>query len=201
MRKGLNNIQWCPGCGDFLALSAIRKAILELEINKEDVVIVSGIWCGGKISQYIDWFAAETLHGRAIPFAVGIKLGNPRLKVICIGGDGDWYGIGLGHFLHACRRNDAITYIVLDNENYALTTWQASPTTPIWVITRSLSTEKTISNPLDPTHLAKSMGCTFSKEVQDTSIIELRDTIKEAIMHPGFSHINIKQACPSWKTW
>jgi 2-oxoglutarate ferredoxin oxidoreductase subunit beta len=123
MRKGLNAIQWCPGCGDFIALGAIRGVLAELKIPKENVVIVSGIGCSGKISQYIDGYAAETLHGRSLPFALGVKLANPALTVICVGGDGDG-------FLHACRRDVAMTYIVLDNENYALTTGQTSPTTP-----------------------------------------------------------------------
>ncbi|MFA6090838.1 MAG: thiamine pyrophosphate-dependent enzyme [Candidatus Gracilibacteria bacterium] len=200
MRKGLNLIQWCPGCGDFIILGAIRKALQELGIPKQDVVIVSGVGCSGKISQYIDGYAAETLHGRAIPFALGVKFANPKLKVICIGGDGDGYGIGLGHFLHACRRNNPIIYLVLDNENYALTTGQASATTPLSIKTRTtLLGNKT--PPFNPVELAKTAGCQFSRGTTDTNLTELKEVIKEAIMCEGFAHVNIKQACPSWKKW
>lgn len=182
MRKGLNLIQWCPGCGDFTILGAIRKAIQELGIPKQDIVIVSGVGCSGKISQYIDGYAAETLHGRAIPFAIGVKLANPKLKVICIGGDGDGYGIGLGHFLHACRRNNPITYLVLDNENYALTTGQASATTPQGIQTRT-TPQGNETSPFNPVELARSAGCQFSHEASDSNVMELKEIIKEAIMY------------------
>ena len=200
MRKGLDSIQWCPGCGDYIVLGVIRKALQELNISSHDTVIVSGIGCGGKISQYIDGYAAETLHGRSVPFALGVKLSNPKLHVICIGGDGDAYGIGLGHFLHACRRNNSLTYLVLDNENYALTTWQASPTTPLDVKTKT-TLHGNITRPFNPTELAKSAGCGFSREVRGTNIAELKETIKEALLHEWFAHVNIKQNCPSWKKW
>lgn len=93
--------------------------------------------CSGKASQYIDGYAAETLHGRTLPFATGVKMMKPELTVVAMGGDGDGYGIGMGHFIHACRRNLNITYIVFNNENYALTTGQASPTTPVGAITKT----------------------------------------------------------------
>ncbi len=161
---------------------------------------MSGIGCSGKISQYLDGYAAETLHGRALPFATGVKLANPKLTVICIGGDGDGYGIGLGHFLHACRRNTPITYLVLDNENYALTTGQASPTTPIGA--KTLTTKGgNATPPFDPVLLARTAGCCFSEEGSDTNLSVLKELIKSAILHDGFSHVNIKQACPSWKSW
>ncbi|MFK7779921.1 MAG: thiamine pyrophosphate-dependent enzyme, partial [Candidatus Gracilibacteria bacterium] len=99
MRSGLNNIQWCPGCGDTLIIGAIKKAFAELEIESHNRVVVSGVGCSGKASQYIDGYAAETLHGRTLPFATGVKLANPKLTVMAIGGDGDGYGIGVGHFV------------------------------------------------------------------------------------------------------
>jgi 2-oxoglutarate ferredoxin oxidoreductase subunit beta len=200
MRNGINAIQWCPGCGDFVILGAIRKAIQELGIPKHDLVVVSGIGCSGKASQYIDGYAAETLHGRSLPFALGVKLANPRLTVICIGGDGDGYGIGLGHFLHACRRNDPITYLVFDNENYALTTGQASATTPLGAKTRTTASGNRTA-PLDPVAIARLAGCGFSEEGSDGNLSALKELIKSAILHDGFSHVNIKQACPSWKAW
>jgi 2-oxoglutarate ferredoxin oxidoreductase subunit beta len=200
MRKALNKIQWCPGCGDFLALMAVRNALKKLHIATKDVVIISGVGCSGKISHYIDGYAAETLHGRSIPFALGVKLANPHLTVIAIGGDGDGYGIGLGHFLHASRRDIDITYIVLDNENYALTTGQSSPTTPKGITTKSDPTGQTLS-PIDPVQAAKLFGASFAGEVNDRDLAGMTDMIVQAIEHPGFAHIRVHQACPSWKIW
>ena len=110
---------------------AVKNAFKELEIPSHERVVVSGVGCSGKASQYVDGYAAETLHGRAVPFATGVKLANPDLTVVIMGGDGDGYGIGMGHFIHACRRDLDMVYLVFDNENYALTTGQASPTTPL----------------------------------------------------------------------
>lgn len=200
MRNNLNKIQWCPGCWDYMVLWAIRSVIKELWIPKENVVIVSWIGCSWKMSQYIDSYGAETLHGRSIPFAVGVKLANPELTVIAVGWDWDWYGIWLWHFLHACRRNIDITYIVCDNQNYGLTTWQASPTTPLCAKTRSTPAGNSLT-PFDPLLLASSAGCQYNQSVVDKDIIGLKNTIKEWILFKGFSHINVKQACPSWNKW
>ena len=200
MRSELNSIQWCPGCGWFLILWAVKKAIDELGIDKKDLVIVSWIWCSSKVSQYIDWYWAETLHGRWIPFWIWVKLANPKLKVICLWWDWDWYGIWLGHFLHACRKDIDLTYIVFDNENYALTTGQASPTTPLWAKTKSTPSWNDIRT-FDPCWLAKSAWCWFSKETDSTRFMEMKDMIKDAITHVWFSHLNIKQVCPSWRNW
>jgi len=202
MRTNLNDIQWCPWCWNFLILWVIKKALkeLETEIPKENFVIVSGIWCSGKITQYLDYYAAETLHWRSIPFWVWIKLANKKLKVICIGGDGDMYGIWLSHLLHTVRKNIDITAIVLNNENYALTTWQASCTTPKWIKTSSTPH----GNPFEwfnPIKLLEASGCKFTKQIEDKDFENLKNTIKKAILYNGFAHIDIIQACPSWKKW
>jgi len=198
MRDWLNNFQWCPGCGDFLIHLAIKNAIKELNLATEDVVIVSGIGCSGKMSQYINWYAAETLHGRVLPFSTWVKLSNPNLTVIWISGDWDAYGIGLSHFMHSCRRDLNVTYIVCDNENYALTTWQASPTTPIWARTKSTPMWNTDA-PFDPNKLAESAGCTYTHQVSSKDVKWLTDMIIEGIKHNGFSHLDVLQDCPSWK--
>ena len=200
MRNNLNKIQWCPGCGDFMILGAVKNALKELWIPKKDVVVVSGIWCSWKMSQYIDWYWAETLHWRILPFATWVKLSNPNLTVIWVWWDGDGYGIGLGHFLHTCRRNINLTYIVCDNENYALTTGQASPTTPLDVKTKSTPEWNKI-RPFDPINMAKAAGCQFSYDIQWKDILNLKEKIKEAILHNWFSHINVQQACVTWKYW
>ena len=200
MRSWLNNIQWCPGCGDTLIIWAIKKAFQELEIESHNRVVVSGVWCSGKASQYIDWYAAETLHGRTLPFATGIKLANPQLTVMAMWGDGDGYWIWVGHFVHACKRDLDITYIVMDNENYALTTWQASPTTPIWAKTKTTPNGNT-SAPFDPIWIAQKAWCKFAKTADSVKFMEMVEIIKDAINHKGFSLVNIHQACPSFKRW
>lgn len=200
MRTWLTDIQWCPWCWDFLIVMAIKNALRELDIPSHKRVIVSGVWCSGKASQYIDGYAAETLHGRTLPFATGIKITDPSLTVIAVGWDGDGYGIGMGHFIHACRRNTDITYIVFNNENYALTTGQSSPTTPIWAKTKTAPEGNTIT-PFDPVNLATQAGCLFAKHAVDSQFQALKETIKEAIVHKGFSLIDVSQACPSFKKW
>ncbi|MFA7298225.1 MAG: thiamine pyrophosphate-dependent enzyme [Candidatus Absconditabacterales bacterium] len=200
MRTNLTKIQRCPGCGNFLIMAAIKNALKQLNIPKHKVVIVSGVGCSGKTSQYIDGYGAETLHGRAVPFATGIKLANPDLTVIIYGGDGDGYGIGLGHFLHSCRRNINLLYIVANNENYGLTTGQASPTTPLHVKTKSTPEGNEIM-PFDPNALAKAAGCAYSVHMIDKDLPLLTQAIVDGIKHEGFAHIDVDQACPSYKKW
>ncbi len=200
MRSWLTDIQWCPGCGDFLIIMALKNAFKELEIASHDRVVVSGVGCSGKASQYVDGYAAETLHGRAVPFATGVKLANPDLTVVIMWGDGDGYGIGMGHFIHACRKNLDMVYLVFDNENYALTTGQASPMTPIGAKTKTTPEGNTIL-PFEPLKLAQDAGCSFAKVGYSNDFKWLKELIKEAIEHPGFSLINIIQDCPSFKRW
>ncbi len=198
MRTNLTKIQRCPGCGNFLIMAAIKAALKELNIPKHKVVVLSGIGCASKMPQYIDSYGCETLHGRSLPFATGVKMANPDLTVIAYGGDGDGYGIGLGHFLAACRRDINLTYIVANNQNYGLTTGQASPTTPLHVKTKSTPEGNEIT-PFDPVAMAKAAGCKFSFTHQDKDIAGLTKLIVDAIQHQGFSHIDVDQQCPSWR--
>jgi 2-oxoglutarate ferredoxin oxidoreductase subunit beta len=163
-------------------------------------VFITGIGCNAKMSQYTECYGAETLHGRPIPFATGVKLARPELTVISMEGDGGSYGIGLGHLLHAARRNVPILHITCDNENYALTTGQASATTPQAAITKSTPQGNTIP-PFHPVHLVESAGGSFVRMVKDKEMQTLKETIKEALQFPGFAHINVQQTCPSWKRW
>lgn len=200
MRTWLNNIQWCPWCGDTLIIWAIKKAFKELEIESHNRVMVSWIGCSWKSTQYIDWYAAETLHGRTLPFATWVKIANPDLTVMAIWWDWDWYGIWMGHLIHACKRDLDITYIIMDNQNYALTTWQASPTTPIWAVTKT-TPEGNTSAPFDSIALVKTAWCNFAKSIDSIKFSEMVEVIKSAITHKGFSLVNIEQACPSFKRW
>src|SRR5215471_5325081 len=120
---------WCPGCGDFGVLNALFQACAEIDLPPRDLLVVSGIGCSSNLPGFIRAYGVHSLHGRALPFATGAKLANHALHVIAVGGDGDGYGIGIAHFIHAMRRNLNLTYIVMDNQIYGLTTGQASPTT------------------------------------------------------------------------
>ena len=198
MRHNLNKIQWCPWCWNYLIHLALKQALQELQIAPKDTVMVTWIWCNSKMSQYMEWYGAETLHWRGIPFAIGVKLANPKLTVISLSWDGDTYWIGMWHLIHAARRNVQILHITCDNENYALTTGQASATTPLWVKTKSTPDGNTLS-PINPIALLESIGCWFVKTQQWSNLQELKETIKEALQYEGFSHINVVQSCPSRK--
>jgi len=200
MRNNLNKFQRCPGCGNYIINLAMKQALEELNIPKHEVVIVSWIWCSGKMSQYIDWYAAETLHGRGLPFATGVKLANDKLTVISYGWDGDTYGIGLWHLMHAARQDINVLHIVADNQNYALTTGQASPTTPEDIKTSS-TPDGNHTTPFDTEKLIEATGCKYNVRVKDNDLVWLKKAIIEGIKHQWFSHLNIQQACPSFKKW
>ena len=126
--KGRIHPDWCPGCGDFSVLAALQAALFELGLKPHEVVVISGIGCSSNLPGFINTYGMHTLHGRGLAVGAGVKLGNHDLKVICVGGDGDGYGIGGNHFMHSLRRNLDVTYIVMDNQIYGLTTGQVSPT-------------------------------------------------------------------------
>src|SRR5712692_1991032 len=151
---------WCPGCGDFGVLAALQKALLELAVPPEDVAIVAGIGCSGKIGNYVNSYNIHTTHGRTMPVALGLKLANRELTVIAAGGDGDGFAIGMGHFVHASRRNPDITYVVMDNQIYGLTKGQVSPTSSEGFETRS-TPAGSIEHPVRPMQLAIATGATF----------------------------------------
>lgn len=192
-----NKVQWCPGCGNFGILTAVKKAISTLGLKPHEVVVASGIGCSSKIPHYIKTYGFEGIHGRGVPAATGIHLSNHNLKVIAMGGDGDGFGIGLSHFLHAARRNLDITYIVHDNNIYGLTKGQASPTTPKERKTTS-TPHGNPENPLLPIPLAISAGATFVARGYAGDIEYLSVLMKEAMEHKGFSFIDVLQPCVSY---
>lgn len=200
MRNNLNKFQRCPWCGNFIIHFAIKQALKELNIAKHKTVIVTWIWCSWKMSQYMDWYWAETLHGRGLPFATWIKLSNPELVVISYAWDGDSYGIWLWHLLHSARRDVNIIHIVADNQNYALTTGQASPTTPENIKTKS-TPQWNQTHPFDPLKLTEAAGCKLNISTSDKDLAWLKQAIIDGINHKGFTHINVQQACPSFKKW
>lgn len=189
--------QWCPGCGDFGILLSIKKALVKLKIDPKDVVVVSGIGCSGKLPHYIKTYGVETLHGRALPVATGVKLANKDLHVIVVGGDGDGYGIGLGHLMHTMRRNINLTYVVHNNEIYGLTKGQTSPTSRKGL--KSVSTPNgAIETPVNPIALSITGGATFIAKGYAGDIEGLSDLIAKGISHKGFSIIDTAQPCVSY---
>ncbi|MCE7741099.1 MAG: 2-oxoacid ferredoxin oxidoreductase [Candidatus Heimdallarchaeota archaeon] len=185
---------WCPGCGNFSQWRAIRQALIELEIPPEEVVAVSGIGCSSHMPNFLKVYGLQTVHGRGIPVATGIRLANPKLTVLVYGGDGDIYGIGGNHFLHACRRNVDIITIVSNNFVYGLTTGQASATTPVGTITRT-TPRGSIENPLNPIATAISAGATFVARAFSGDLKHLSYIIKEAIDHRGFAFVDVFSPC------
>ncbi len=189
--------QWCPGCGNYGIHMALKQALVELSIEPHNAVIVSGIGCGSKLPHYVRTYGYEGIHGRGLPLASGIKLANPSLTVISVGGDGDGFSEGTNHFIHAARRNHDITYIVQDNNIYGLTTGQASPTTHLGVKTKTTPLGNEI-NMFKPIPSALVSGATFVAAGFAGNIPHLKEVIKQAIQHKGFSFIDVYQPCVTW---
>ena len=185
---------WCPGCGDFGVLKSLKEALLHLDIPTHRVLIVSGIGCSSNLPGYINANGVHSLHGRSLPVATGALLANHEMNVIAVGGDGDGYGIGVGHFLHAMRRNLNLTYIVMDNEIYGLTTGQASPTTTEGHKTKS-TPRGNVERPLQPLSLAITSGATYVARGFTGQPKQLTQLMTEAIAHRGFSIIDVFSPC------
>jgi len=187
---------WCPGCGNFGILNALRKALVELDIEPHKALMVSGIGQAGKLPHYTRGNVLNVLHGRTLPAAAGAKIANPELVVIAVGGDGDGYGEGGNHFLHSVRRNHNITYLVHNNQVYALTKGQASPTSDVGFVTKT--TPQGASTPLNSLAVAIASGGTFVARGFSGDIDHLTGLIKSGIQHRGFALIDILQPCVSF---
>src|SRR5579875_574136 len=188
---------WCPGCGDFGVLNALVQAVANLEIDPKDLLVVSGIGCSSNLPGFIHAYGFHSLHGRAIPIATGARLANPELTVVVTGGDGDGYGIGLGHFIHAMRRNLDITYIVMNNQIYGLTTGQASPTSARNFQTKS-SPSGTTEDPVNPIALALVSGATYVARGFSGDPKHLTELIQNGIKHKGFALVDVFSPCVTW---
>jgi 2-oxoglutarate ferredoxin oxidoreductase subunit beta len=187
---------WCPGCGNFGILEALNRALIEMEIEPHQVLLVSGIGQAGKLPHYTRGNVFNSLHGRPVPPAIGAKIANSELIVIAVSGDGDAYGEGGNHFLHAARRNHNITYLVHDNQVYGLTKGQASPTSDVGFITKT--TPYGATSPVNPIALAIVSGASFVGRGFAGDIDHLSHLIKKGITHRGFALIDILQPCVSF---
>ena len=191
---------WCPGCGNFSILGAMRAVLAELDgegYPLEDVVLVSGIGCHAKIVDYLNVNSFYSIHGRTIPVATAIKIANPDLKVICFSGDGDSLAEGLEHLIFAAKRNIDITLILHDNRVYGLTTGQYTPTSPSGFRGRS-TPAGSVEPPLNPLELMLSSGATYIARGYSHGIEQLQRLFKEAILHRGFSFVDVLQVCVSY---
>jgi len=191
---------WCPGCGNFSILGAMRTVLSQLDgegYPLENVVLVSGIGCHAKIVDYLNVNSFYSLHGRTIPVATAIKIANPDLKVICFSGDGDSLAEGLDHLIFAAKRNIDITLILHDNRVYGLTTGQYTPTSPSGFRGRS-TPDGTVEKPLNPLELMLACGATYIARGYSHGIEQLQQLFKEAILHRGFSLVDVLQVCVSY---
>jgi 2-oxoglutarate ferredoxin oxidoreductase subunit beta len=192
--KGHADPDWCPGCGDFGVLHALKQALADLGLQPYEVLTISGIGCSSNLPGYINTYGMHTLHGRALAVATGAQLGNHNLKVIVTGGDGDGYGIGGNHFLHTMRRNVDLTYIVMDNQIYGLTTGQLSPTSLKGMKTKS-TPFGSVENAINPIPLAIAAGATYVARGYTGQTKHLAELIKGGIQHRGFALIDTFSPC------
>jgi 2-oxoglutarate ferredoxin oxidoreductase subunit beta len=195
---------WCPGCGDYTVLNAVTKALAIVQRPPHEVAVVSGIGCSSRIPAYTSCYGFHGVHGRSLAAATGLKVARPDLTVLVASGDGDGYSIGGNHFLHACRRNVDLTYIVMDNHVYGMTKGQASPTTePDW--DNKLSPGGTGVRSFHPLVIALAAGANFVARAFAGDQNTTADIIAAGIRHPGFSFIEILSPCvtfrPEQKEW
>ncbi len=185
---------WCPGCGDYGVIAGLGQAIDVLGYESHRIVFVSGIGCSSRLPYFFNTYGFHTIHGRAAAVALGVKMGNPDMRVILVGGDGDFFSIGTNHFIHTARRNLDILAICMDNSIYGLTKGQLSPTSGIDFVTAS-SPYGSVEPPLNPLALALTCGATFVAQCYSANIKHLKQTLIEAERHPGFSFVNVISPC------
>jgi len=187
---------WCPGCGLGTSLNCFLQALEETEIDLKNLAVVSGIGCAGRVAGYINVDSYHTTHGRAIPFATGLKLANPKLKVVVFSGDGDLFAIGGNHFIHAARRNIDMTVICVNNHNYGMTGGQLGPTTPLEARTTT-APYGNIEHPFNLCHVAAASGAVYVARWTTLHVRRLKESMKEALKKKGFSFVEVIAPCPT----
>jgi 2-oxoglutarate ferredoxin oxidoreductase subunit beta len=192
--KGKVNPDWCPGCGDFGVLNCVQRACAELGFQPHDLLVVSGIGCSSNFPGFFNAYGVHSLHGRSLAVATGAKMANQDLTVVVTGGDGDGYGIGGNHFVHTARRNVDLTYLVMNNQIYGLTTGQLSPTSQEGMKTKS-TPFGSVESPANPILTSIMAGASFVARGYSADGKQLVELIKQAIQHKGFAHIDIFSPC------
>jgi 2-oxoglutarate ferredoxin oxidoreductase subunit beta len=188
---------WCPGCGHGIVMTSMIRAIDQLGLNRNEIVVVSGIGCSSRITGYLDFHTMHTLHGRAIAFATGVKMGRPDLTVIVPMGDGDALAIGGNHLIHAGRRNIDLTIIIMNNSIYGMTGGQHSPMTP-YGKRATTATSRTIEHAFDIVELARGAGASFVARTTTYHAKEMSKIFSKAIKHKGFSVVEVMSQCPTY---
>lgn len=187
---------WCPGCGIGITMNALIRAVDNVQLKQEEVVVVTGIGCTGRASGYVNFCGFQPTHGRALPFATGIKIANPKLNVITVMGDGDCASIGGNHFIHAARRNIDITAVVLNNSNYGMTGGQYAPSTPLGAKTTT-TPYGNVEHDFDICSVAKAAGATYIARSTTYHINFTIRYLEKALKHKGFSVVEVMVACPT----
>jgi len=188
---------WCPGCGDFGVLKALKQAMHEIGRDPEEILLVTGIGCSGKLSSYFESYGYHSIHGRSLPVARASKLANPGLEVVAAGGDGDGYGIGGNHFMHSARENHDMVYIVFNNEIFGLTKGQTSPTSPKGHESKT-QPHGSAKDPVRPLSLSLASGSSYIARTAAVNPNQAKEILVEAIEHDGFAHIDFLTQCPTW---
>jgi 2-oxoglutarate/2-oxoacid ferredoxin oxidoreductase subunit beta len=188
---------WCPGCGHGIVLNNMLRAIESLGMSKNEIVMVSGIGCSSRISGYVDFHTLHTIHGRALAFATGVKLARPELNIIVPMGDGDALAIGGNHFIHAARRNIDMTAIVMNNRIYGMTGGQYSPLSGYGILATT-APYMNIDHDFDVVELAKAAGASFVARTTTYHAQQMTDIIKQAVLHEGFSVVEVLSQCPTY---
>jgi len=190
----LEDPTWCPGCGIYAIFDALKRAVVTLGLDPEQLVVVTGIGCHGRLNNYFKAYGFHGLHGRVLPLASGIKLSNPKLHVVGVSGDGDAYSIGMSHLIHAVRRNSSLTYIVANNQIFALTQGQASPTSNTGFVSRS-TPYGSKESPVDGLQLTLAAGGTFIARGFSGEPSHLASLFVKGMSHKGFSVIDVLSPC------
>ena len=185
---------WCPGCGDFGLLTGLKRLYPTMNLEPHHIMTVSGIGCSSNLPGFINTYGMHTLHGRSLPIAQGFKLANHHMNVVAVGGDGDGYGIGVGHLVHAMRRNVDMTYIVMNNSIYGLTTGQTSPTSALSMKTKSTPFGNP-ELPINPLALALGSGCSFVARAFTGNLPHLMEVMRAAMQHKGFALVDTFSPC------
>jgi len=188
---------WCPGCGDFGVLKALKQAMPEVGRTPDEVLLCTGIGCSGKLNSYFESYGFHTIHGRSLPVARAAKLANPGLEVIAAGGDGDGYGIGGNHFMHTARENHDMTYIVFNNEIFGLTKGQTSPTSPKGHKSKT-QPHGSAKDPLRPLSMSLNAGASYVARTAAVNPNQAKEILVEAMEHDGFAHVDFLTQCPTW---